>query len=54
MVFAQRIRGLGIRLTLENLTDSEYHFTQTLSTPETQRLFKMGRTIALSFGYNVF
>jgi outer membrane receptor protein involved in Fe transport len=54
VVFAQRIRGLGIRLTLENLTDSDYHFTQTLSTAETQRLFKMGRTIALSFGYNVF
>jgi hypothetical protein len=54
LVFSQRLRGLGIRLTLENLTDSEYLFTQTLSTPEEQRLFKLGRTIALSFGYNVF
>jgi hypothetical protein len=54
LVFAQRIRGLGIRLTFENLTDSEYEFTQTLATRETQRLFKLGRTVALSFGYNVF
>ena len=54
LVFSQRIRGLGIRLTLENLTNTDYLFTQTLSTPETQRLFKLGRTIALSFGYNVF
>ena len=54
IVFSQRIRGLGIRLTVENLTDSDYLFTQTLDTTETQRLFKMGRTIALSFGYNVF
>ncbi len=53
-MFAQRIRGLGIRLTLENLTDSDYLFTQTLTTTETQRLFKLGRTVALSFGYNVF
>ena len=54
LVFAQRIRGLGIRLTLENLTDRAYQFTQTLSVSETQRLFKLGRTVALSFGYNVF
>jgi TonB-dependent receptor len=54
LVFAQRIRGLGIRLTLENLTNSEYLFTQTLAVDETQRLFKQGRTVALSFGYNVF
>jgi hypothetical protein len=54
VVFGQRIRGLGIRLSLENLTDSEYLFTQTLSTEETQRLYKAGRTVALSFSYNVF
>ena len=54
VVFAQRVGSLGIRLTLENLTDSEYLFTQTLSVQETQRLFKMGRTVVLSFGYNVF
>jgi outer membrane receptor protein involved in Fe transport len=54
LVLAQRLRGLGIRLTLENLTDTKYQFTQTLTTSETQRLFKLGRTVALSFGYNVF
>jgi hypothetical protein len=54
LVFSQRVRGLGIRLTFENLTDSDYLFTQTLSSDETQRLFRVGRTIALSFGYNVF
>ncbi len=54
LVFAQRIRGLGIRLTLENLTDSDYLFTQTLDVTETQRLYKLGRTIALSFGFNAF
>ena len=54
LVFAQRIRGLGIRLTLENLTDSDYLFTQTLDVAETQRLFKLGRTVALSFSFNGF
>ena len=54
VVFAQRISRLGIRLALENLTDSDYLFTQTLNVADTQRLYKAGRTIALSFGYNVF
>jgi hypothetical protein len=54
LVFGQRIKSLNIRLTLENLTDSDYQFTQTLSTEETQRLYKAGRTVALSFGFNVF
>jgi TonB-dependent receptor len=54
LVFGQRIKGLGIRLTFENLTDTDYLFTQTLTTEETQRLYRAGRTIALSFGYNVF
>jgi hypothetical protein len=54
LVFSQRLRSLGIRLTLENLTDSDYLFTQTLTATRTQRLFKLGRTVALSFSYNVF
>jgi hypothetical protein len=54
VVVAQRIRGLGLRLTVENLTDSDYLFSQTLSTTETQRLYKLGRTVALSFSYNLF
>jgi hypothetical protein len=54
LVFSQRVRGLNVRLNIENLTDSEYLFTQTLTTEETQRLYKLGRTVSLSFGYNVF
>jgi len=54
VVFGQRIGSLGIRLTLENLTNSDYQWTQTLSTTETQRLYRLGRTVALSFSYNVF
>jgi hypothetical protein len=53
LVFAQRIRGLGVRLTLENLTDSDYLFTQA-GASDPQRLFRIGRTIALSFSYNAF
>jgi TonB-dependent receptor len=53
LVLSQRIRGLNIRLTLENLTDSEFKFTQGTE-PDPQRLFKLGRVIGLSFGYNVF
>jgi hypothetical protein len=53
-VFAQRFRGAVIRLTLDNLLDSEYLFTQTLSATETQRLFKLGRTVGLSFSYSLF
>jgi outer membrane receptor protein involved in Fe transport len=54
LVFAQRIRGLGIRFTVDNLTDSEYLFTQSLDVTETQRVFKMGRTIGLSFSFSAF
>jgi hypothetical protein len=51
VVFAQRIGGLSMRLTLENLTDAKYLFTQGA---EDQRVFRMGRTIAMSFGYSLF
>jgi TonB-dependent receptor len=54
LVLSQRIRGLNVRLNVENLTNSDYLFTQTLTTQETQRLYRLGRTISLSFGYNVF
>jgi hypothetical protein len=54
VVFAQRIRGASVRLNLENLNNPDYRFTQTLNTDETQRLFKLGRTISLSVGFNVF
>jgi outer membrane receptor protein involved in Fe transport len=51
VVFSQRLGRLGLRVTLENLTDSEYLFTQGT---EEQRVFKLGRTFAVSFGYSLF
>jgi hypothetical protein len=53
LVFAQRVRKLNVRLTLENLTDPDYEFTQA-GAQDPQRLFRLGRVVALSFGYNVF
>jgi hypothetical protein len=53
LIFAQRLRALNVRLTLENLTDTDYLFTQ-VGADDPQRLYKLGRTVALSFGYNVF
>ena len=50
-VLAQRYRGVNVRLTFENLTDSNFTFTQG---SEDQRVYKLGRTIALSFGYSLF
>ena len=52
-MLSQRIRGLNLRLTLENLTDSDFEFTQG-NDPDPQRLFRLGRTIALSVGYSIF
>jgi outer membrane receptor protein involved in Fe transport len=52
VVFSQRLWDrFTVRLNLENLTDSEYLFVQGA---EDQRVYKLGRTIAVSFGYNVF
>jgi hypothetical protein len=54
VVIGQRFRGVGLRLTMENLNNPDYLFTQTLTTTETQRLFKMGRTIGVSVTFNAF
>lgn len=55
LIFAQRLGRLNIRLGLENLTDTDYLFTQGVGSAEqTQRAFKLGRTIGLSVGVNVF
>jgi outer membrane receptor protein involved in Fe transport len=51
LVLSQRVKSLILRLALENLTDSRYLFTQGV---EDQRVFRLGRTIAFSLGYNVF
>ena len=50
-VISQRVRGLNIRLGFENLTDSEFLFTQG---SEDQRSYKLGRVAGISFGYNIF
>lgn len=54
MVFSHKVRGFGIRFGVDNLTNSDYHFTQTLTDVETQRLYKLGRTVTFSVSYNVF
>jgi outer membrane receptor protein involved in Fe transport len=54
LVISQRVRGLNIRFSVDNLTDATYRWTQSLNTEEDQRLFKLGRTVAISFGYNLF
>ena len=55
LIFSQRVGRLNVRLGLENLTDTEYLFTQGEgSVEQTQRVFKLGRTIGLSVGVNVF
>jgi TonB-dependent receptor len=52
MVFSQRIaRALNIKLTLDNLTDSEYLYTQG---GKDQRSYKLGRTVGISLGYSFF
>lgn len=52
VVFTQRLGSrVKLRLSGENLTDAEYLFTQG---DATQRRFKFGRTIGVSFGLNVF
>ncbi len=51
LVFTQRLGRFNLRLSGENLTDSEYSFTQG---DRSQRSFKFGRTFGMSVGLNVF
>lgn len=51
LVFSQRIGGVAVRVTIENLTNQRYRFTQGR---EDQRLFSLGRTVAVSCGYSLF
>jgi TonB-dependent receptor len=52
LVFTQRLgQHFTLRLSGENLTDSEYLFTQG---DRRQRVFKLGRSIGFAFGVNVF
>jgi hypothetical protein len=54
VVLAQKLRGLTIRATLENLTDSDYLWTQTLRVDRTQRLYQSGRVYTVTFNYSLF
>ena len=54
VVLAQKLRGLTIRATLENLTDSDFLWTQTLQVDRTQRLYKSGRAYTVTFSYSLF
>jgi TonB-dependent receptor len=55
LVFSQRFGRFAVRFTAENLTDSDYEYTQGGgSTLERQRVYKLGRTFGVSFGVNVF
>lgn len=51
LVFGQRFGRLNIRFNVDNVTDSDWEFTQGV---EIQRRFKLGRTFGLTFGVNVF
>jgi hypothetical protein len=51
IVVGQRFGRFNVRFSVDNLTDSEYLFTQGV---ETQRIYKLGRTYQVSFGMNVF
>jgi outer membrane receptor protein involved in Fe transport len=51
LVFIQKVGRMGFKLSLENLTDSEFLFTQGT---EEQRSYKLGRTVAFSLAYSFF
>jgi hypothetical protein len=51
LVFGQTVGRFGVRLNVENLTDSAWIFTQG---SEEQRVFKLGRTVSVSVGYTLF
>jgi len=56
VVLIQRFNRLALRVGFENLTDPDYLWTQGIEgqVVEEQRVFKLGRTITLSFGYSFF
>ena len=52
LVFTQRLGPrFSFRVSGENLTDSDYLFTQGT---RSQRLYKLGRVFGVTFGVNVF
>ena len=51
VILLQRLRGLGLRLTIENLTDEPYLFRQG---DREQRRYELGRAVMFSVGYSFF
>lgn len=51
VVVLQRLGRLSLRVSLENLTDEQYTFTQG---GEDQRTFKLGRTFGIGVAYSIF
>jgi outer membrane receptor protein involved in Fe transport len=51
VVLMQRIKGLGLRLTIENLTNEPYLFKQA---DQEQRRYELGRAVMFSVGYSFF
>ena len=51
IVLARKFGKLGLRLTLENLADTEHQFTQGA---EVQRRYKLGRVTVFSLSLNAF
>ena len=52
-VLSQKVRGLGLRLTLENATDEPFVFVQE-GAEKAQRRFDIGRALMFSVGYSFF
>jgi hypothetical protein len=51
LVIGQRLGRFNVRFDADNISDTDYLFTQGA---ETQRLFKLGRTFSVSIGLSVF
>ena len=51
VVASKQFRQFAVRLTVENLTDNTYRFTQG---SEDQRVFKLGRAFGLSISFSAF
>ena len=51
LALSQRLGRLNVRLSADNLTDEPIAFLQSA---ETQREYRLGRTIQLSFGFSAF
>lgn len=55
IVFGQRLGNFNVRVGVENLGDNPYRYTQgTGADLQRQREYRLGRTIGISLGYNVF